>query len=80
MLPPGGRATNAFGHGGLAELRGRVVSLRGFVTHERAERRAAFLPTWPFDPAVTGWVAAITPTGVVAVLGRAAVDWLLAMP
>lgn len=65
---------------GLAELRGLVISLRRFVVHERAERKVASLPTWPFDPAVTGRIAAITLTGVVAVLGRAAVDWFLAKP
>jgi len=68
------------GDEGLPELRRLVVSLRRFVAHERAERKAVSLPTWPFDPQVTGRVAAITLTGVVAVLGRAAVDWFLARP
>ncbi len=65
---------------GLAELRGLVVSLRRFVAHDRAERKVATLPTWPFDPQVTGRIAAIVLTGVVAVLGRAAVDWFLGRP
>jgi len=64
----------------LAELRGLVVSLREFVAHERAERKVASLPTWPFDPQVTGRIAAITLTGVIAVLGRAAVDYFLVRP
>ena len=68
------------GPAGITELQGLVVSLRRFVAHERAERKVATLPTWPFDPQVTGRIAAIVLTGVVAVLGRAAVDWLLARP
>ncbi len=64
----------------LSELRGMVVSLRQFVAHDRAERKVATLPTWPFDPEVTGRIAAIVLTGTVAVLGRAAVDWFLARP
>ena len=71
--PPEGEPT-------AGELRRLVLQLRDFVVHERAERKAASLPTWPFDPAVTGRIAAIVLTGVVAVLGRAAVDWLLAAP
>ena len=66
------------GADGPRELQGLVLSLRDFVAHERAERRVASLPTWPFDPQVTGRIAAIVLTGVVAVLGRAAVDWFLA--
>ncbi len=65
---------------GLAELRSMVVSLRRFVAHDRAERKVATLPTWPFDPQVTGRITAITLTGVVAVLGRAAADWFLSKP
>jgi hypothetical protein len=68
------------GETGLAELRGMVVSLRRFVAHERAERKVVSLPTWPFDPQVTGRIAAIVLTGMVAVLGRAAVDWFVARP
>lgn len=73
-------ATPPEGEAGLAELRGLVLSLRRFIAHERAERKVVSLPTWPFDPQVTGRIAAITLTGVVAVLGRAAVDWFLAKP
>lgn len=68
------------GEADLGELRRLILSLRGFVAHERAERKAASLPTWPFDPQVTGRIAAIVLTGVIAVLGRAAVDWLLVRP
>ncbi len=64
----------------LAELRRLVVSLRRFVAHERAERKVVSLPTWPFDPQVTGRIAAIVLTGTVAVVGRAVADWFLARP
>lgn len=65
---------------GLAALRGRVLSLRRFIVHDRAERKVATLPMWPFDPQMTGRIAAIVPTGTVAVVRRAAVDGLLASP
>lgn len=61
----------------LANLRAAVLELRDSVALERAQRQVASLPTWPFDPEVTGRVAAITLTGVVAILGRAAVDVFL---
>ncbi len=71
--PPAGETT-------VEELRGMVVSLRRFVAHERAERKVVSLPTWPFDPQVTGRIAAIVLTGMVALFGRAVADWFLARP
>lgn len=73
QAPPSGDA-------GPSELRRLVLELQDFVVHNRAERRAASLPTRPSDPVVTGRITAIVRTGVVAVLGRSAVDWFLGMP
>ncbi|OGS47280.1 MAG: hypothetical protein A3K66_03095 [Euryarchaeota archaeon RBG_16_67_27] len=64
----------------LADLHSRVEELHRSLAHERASRTVASLPTWPFDPQVTGRVAAIVLTGVVAILGRAAVDYFLLRP
>lgn len=64
----------------LAGLHSRVEALHRSLAHERASRAVASLPTWPFDPQVTGRVAAIVLTGVVAILGRVAVDYFLLRP
>ena len=61
----------------LVDLRGMLVNLHRTLALEREERKVASLPTWPFDPKVSGQIAAITLTGIVAILGRAAVDYFL---
>ena len=61
----------------LHEVRDLLLRTHGILVHREEERRIQALPTWPFETRAMTRIAAITLTGVVAVLGRAAVDYFL---
>src|SRR2546422_4638102 len=61
----------------LHEVRDLLLRTHGMLLHREEERRIQTLPTWPFETRAMTRIAAITLTGVVAVLGRAAVDYFL---
>ena len=61
----------------LHEVRELLLRTHGILLHREEERRLETMPTWPFETRVVTRIAAITLTGVVAVLGRALVDYFL---
>src|SRR5213594_4006986 len=61
----------------LHEVRDLLLRTHGILLHREEERRIQTLPTWPFETRAMTRIAAITLTGVVAVVGRAAVDYFL---
>src|SRR3989475_4022768 len=61
----------------LHEVRDLLLRTHGMLLHREEERRIQTLPTWPFETRALTRIAAITLTGVVAVSGRAAVDYFL---
>ena len=61
----------------LHEVRDLLLRTHGILVHREEERRIQALPTWPFETRAMTRIAAITLTGVVAVFGRAAVDYFL---
>ena len=61
----------------LHEVRDLLLRTHGILVHREEERRIQALPTWPFETRAMTRIAAITLTGVVAVLGRATVDYFL---
>ena len=61
----------------LHEVRDLLLRTHGILVHREEKRRIQALPTWPFETRAMTRIAAITLTGVVAVLGRAAVDYFL---
>src|SRR2546422_7950207 len=61
----------------LHEVRDLLLRTHGILVHREEERRIQVLPTWPFETRAMTRIAAITLTGIVAVSGRAAVDYFL---
>ena len=61
----------------LHEVRDLLLRTHGILVHREEKRRIQALSTWPFETRAMTRIAAITLTGVVAVLGRAAVDYFL---
>src|SRR2546422_3480538 len=61
----------------LHEVRDLLLRTHGILLHREEERRIQTLPTWPFETRPRTRIAASTLTGVVAVVGRAAVDYFL---
>ena len=61
----------------LHEVRDLLLRTHGMLLHREEERRIQTRPTWPFETRAMTRIAAITVTGVVAVLGRAAIDYFL---
>src|SRR5437867_4383219 len=61
----------------LHEVRDLLLRTHGILLHREQERQIQTLPTWPFETRAMTRIAAITLTGVVAVVGRAAVDYFL---
>src|SRR5438128_4561957 len=67
-------ARNPTSEPSLLEVRDLLLRTHGILLHREEERRIQTLPTWPFETRAMTRIAAITLTGVVAVVGRAAVD------
>ena len=70
-------ARNPTSEPSLHEVRDLLLRTHGILLHREEERRIQTLPTWPFETRAMTRIAAITLTGVVAVVGRAAVDYFL---
>src|SRR5439155_26540791 len=70
-------ARNPTAEPSLHEVRDLLLRTHGILLHREEERRIQTLPTWPFETRAMTRIAAITLTGVVAVVGRAAVDYFL---
>src|SRR5207247_10914323 len=70
-------AANPTSEPSLHEVRDLLLRTHRMLLHREEERRIQTLPTWPFETRAMTRIAAITLTGVVAVLGRAAVDYFL---
>jgi len=61
----------------LHEVRDLLLRTHGILLHREQERQIQALPTWPFETRAMTRIAAITLTGVVAVVGRAIVDYFV---